>query len=146
MTMLAPLSQNWTHLPYPSEENGVERTGTSPFFLTFHSWTESEQIEAIRSWVSSYTIPSTAPFPPDVPLSWYDYAQWRWDHVRPTYLYYLFASAEEVEISAGEPNHKAAAITTRPGYSRSWAIERPFHFKKLLTRSNGPDYRPRIVA
>jgi len=49
-------------LPYPPDTNGEERAGTNWFPLILHSWVISVQIEAIRSWVASYTIPSTAPW------------------------------------------------------------------------------------
>jgi hypothetical protein len=51
-----------------------------------------------------------------------------------------------MEISTGKANYKAAAIATCPRYSRSRAVERPFRYEKLLTRSSRPNDRPGIIG
>ena len=62
-------------------------------------------------------------------------------------IHYLSVlTLEKVEISTGEPNHKAAGITTRPRYSRSCAIERVFSHKQLLPGCNRPNDDLRIVT
>ena len=62
-------------------------------------------------------------------------------------IYYLSIFApEEMEISSGVTDHKAAHIATRPRYSRGWPTDRPCSFEKLLPGSNGPHSNPRIVA
>jgi hypothetical protein len=62
-------------------------------------------------------------------------------------IYYLsILTTEEMEISSGVTDHKAAHIATCPRYSCGWPMDRPCSFEKLLLGSNGPHSNPRIVA